>query len=115
MNIDDAKIEAQRTRRDKEKRNGNAYSNGNRRIGQDSQCDEHQQIGVARTDRARIDTFVAKRTAIGGILFQLLGEAKGQLERYEDLIKTLHIESSKTQKYVESLEALLEQLQQSAE
>jgi hypothetical protein len=58
---------------------------------------------------------VTKKTAIGEILLQLLEEAKGQLERYEHLIKSLHIESSKTQKYVESLEALLEQLQQSAE
>jgi hypothetical protein len=115
MNIDDAKIKTQGTRRDKEKRNGNADPNGNRRIGQDSQCDEHQQIGVARTDRARVDTFVTKRTVIGGILFQLLEEAKGQLERYESLIKSLHIESSKTQRYVETLEALLEKLQQSAE
>lgn len=94
MSIDNAKIEAQRTRRDKEKRNGNVDPNWNRRIGQDSQCDEHQQIGVARTDRTRTDTFVTKRAAIGGILFQLLEEAKGQLERYESLIKTLHIESS---------------------
>lgn len=115
MNIEDAEIQAQRTRRNQEKRNGELNANGNRRIGQNSQCDEHQQIRIDRTDRTRTDTSVSKRAIIGGILFQLLEEAKGQLERYESLIKTLHIESSKTQRYVDNLESILEQLQQSAE
>jgi archaellum component FlaC len=112
MVTDNAEVEAQGTWGREEKCDAESNSNISERVGQNSSDNEYQQVGISRTYRTRLNTFTQTRTMAGGILVQLVLDAKEQLERYDELSKTLKDESEKTQHYINHLESLLEQLQQ---
>jgi hypothetical protein len=108
MNIEDAEIQAQRTRANQKNLHDSFNTRRTGGIEQDSKQSSNEPLGISRENWSRDYPNTSDRSSPGGILVQLIAELRGQLEHYE-------MQMQKTKDYIECLESIAEKLQQSAE